>query len=153
VFTVCVALILFLCFRTLLCVFLMCVFEAKLCVFELQCVFRELFCVPLTITVCQKVTPQITELLKNIFYRTLIYPILSKFIKNDLILRKIISNSHPCINASSNQCSLFVKGSGSYVKTVSETSVLSNIFSVVIEAFRSAKRQKNLIRQKERERA
>ena len=28
----------------------MCVFEAKLCVFELQCVFRELFCVPLTAT-------------------------------------------------------------------------------------------------------
>ncbi len=27
---------------------------------------------------------------------TLIYPILPKFIKNDQILRKILSNSHPC---------------------------------------------------------
>lgn len=51
------------------------------------------------------------------------------------------------------KCFVTFKGSGCYVKTESETSVLSNIFRVIIEAFRSVKRQENLIRQKERERA
>jgi solute carrier family 15 (peptide/histidine transporter), member 3/4 len=48
---------------------------------------------------------------------------------------------------------LFLCGSGCYVKQAAEVSILSNIFRVLLEAFRSAKRRKNLIRQQQRERA
>ena len=48
---------------------------------------------------------------------------------------------------------LFLCGSGCYVKQPAEVSILSNIFRVLLEAFRSAKRRKNLIRQQHRERA
>lgn len=48
---------------------------------------------------------------------------------------------------------LFLSGSGCYVKTEAEISVLSNIFRVIIEAYRSVNRQKNSVRQTQRERA
>lgn len=44
-------------------------------------------------------------------------------------------------------------GSGCYVKQKTEVSILTNIFRVMIEAFKSTKRRKNLIRQQQRERA
>ena len=48
---------------------------------------------------------------------------------------------------------LFLLGSGCYLKTELEKSVLTNVFRVIVEAYRSVKRRKNLIRQTQRERA
>ncbi len=46
-----------------------------------------------------------------------------------------------------------MKGSGCYVKAELEKSVLTNVFRVIVEAYRSVNRRKNLIRQTQRERA
>ena len=48
---------------------------------------------------------------------------------------------------------IFLCGSACYIKQKAEVSVLSNIFRVLIEAFKSNRRHKNQFRQQQRERA